>query len=302
MRALWSDRPNCSHNVSQKVKRIRRLSELWYCSFSSFAQRSEGRGAFPDLLFTQISGRNFLPELVERSIPELRLSKLCTVPFALTKTPERASTEGARVGSLRGFLILWHGFGPGFSFSGNGLRVKTQRVKTSENFSEESNLPRRFRRYAEILSNPGKMWYLLSSEKSSEISSANIFFSSAKFSEVFTLCVFTLWLFPNFGGADFCPGFGVGFFFPVPKNPRQNPHQNPCQFWNIFPTGFSGCLSLVYVSAIGCPYFHVDKPRLASLTFRARNVQWHKPEMVDSVNRFSKGKIHAKSTLQTLYF
>ena len=29
MRALWSDRPNCSHNVSQKVKRIRRLSELW---------------------------------------------------------------------------------------------------------------------------------------------------------------------------------------------------------------------------------------------------------------------------------
>ena len=27
MRALWSDRPNCSHNVSQKVKRIRCLSE-----------------------------------------------------------------------------------------------------------------------------------------------------------------------------------------------------------------------------------------------------------------------------------
>ena len=29
MRALWSDRPNCSHNVSQKVKRIRRFSDLW---------------------------------------------------------------------------------------------------------------------------------------------------------------------------------------------------------------------------------------------------------------------------------
>ena len=28
MRALWSERPNCSHNVSQKVKRIRRLSDL----------------------------------------------------------------------------------------------------------------------------------------------------------------------------------------------------------------------------------------------------------------------------------
>ena len=27
MRALWSDRQNCSHNVSQKVKRIRHLSD-----------------------------------------------------------------------------------------------------------------------------------------------------------------------------------------------------------------------------------------------------------------------------------
>ena len=27
MRALWPDRQNCSHNVSQKVTRIRRLSE-----------------------------------------------------------------------------------------------------------------------------------------------------------------------------------------------------------------------------------------------------------------------------------
>ena len=28
MRALWSDRQNCSHNVPQKVKRIRRFSDL----------------------------------------------------------------------------------------------------------------------------------------------------------------------------------------------------------------------------------------------------------------------------------
>ena len=28
MRALWSERQNCSRNVSQKVKRIRRLSDL----------------------------------------------------------------------------------------------------------------------------------------------------------------------------------------------------------------------------------------------------------------------------------
>ena len=39
----------------------------------------------------------------------------------------------------------------GVAFAGNGLRVKTQRANTSENFSEESNLPRRFRRYPEIL-------------------------------------------------------------------------------------------------------------------------------------------------------
>ena len=28
MRALWSDRQNCSHNVSQKVKRIRSFSDF----------------------------------------------------------------------------------------------------------------------------------------------------------------------------------------------------------------------------------------------------------------------------------
>ena len=45
-----------------------------------------------------------------------------------------------------------------FSFlTGNGLRVKTQRVKTSENFSEENNLPRRFWRYPERLWNPVKV-------------------------------------------------------------------------------------------------------------------------------------------------
>ena len=43
--------------------------------------------------FTQISGRNFLPELLERSILRLPLSKLCAVPFAL---PNRALFEGER--------------------------------------------------------------------------------------------------------------------------------------------------------------------------------------------------------------
>ena len=72
-------------------------------------------------------------------------------------------------------------------------------------------------------------------------------------------------------------GFRVDFFspfFPVPKTPRKiharihtKIHAN---FENIFPTGFSGCSALVYVAAIGC--LHVNKPRLASLTLRARNL------------------------------
>ena len=45
-------------------------------------------------------------------------------------------------------------------------------------------------------------------------------------------------------------------------------------------------------------YFHADKPRLAGLTFRARNLQRHNPEMVDSMNRVSKEQSKAKSTLQ----
>ena len=43
------------------------------------------------------------------------------------------------------------------AYAGKGLGVKAQRVKTSENFSEESNLPRRFRRYPEILQNSVKV-------------------------------------------------------------------------------------------------------------------------------------------------
>ena len=37
MRALWSDRPKCSHNVTQKVKRISCLSESWGLKNRDFA-------------------------------------------------------------------------------------------------------------------------------------------------------------------------------------------------------------------------------------------------------------------------
>ena len=65
-------------------------------------------------------------------------------------------------------------------------------------------------------------------------------------------------------------GFRVDFFspfLPVPKNPRKihaRIHKIHANFENIFSTGFSGCSALFYVAAIGCPYLHVNKPRLAS--------------------------------------
>ena len=79
-------------------------------------------------------------------------------------------------------------------FSGKGLRVRTSRIKTSENSSEESNLPRRFRRYPEILQNPVKAI----SEKSSEISSANIFFFREVFRSFYPLRFYPLAL------SEFC--------------------------------------------------------------------------------------------------
>ena len=39
MRALWSDRENCSHNVSQKVKRMRRFSNKPLLSKSAVAEQ-----------------------------------------------------------------------------------------------------------------------------------------------------------------------------------------------------------------------------------------------------------------------
>ena len=39
MSALWSDRQICSHNVSQKLKGIKRLSEGWSGKSSSVLER-----------------------------------------------------------------------------------------------------------------------------------------------------------------------------------------------------------------------------------------------------------------------
>ena len=58
MRALWSDRPKCSHNVSHNVKRIRRFSET--------------KLATPPTCYRSLSGPSRLkcPESVPEGVPE----------------------------------------------------------------------------------------------------------------------------------------------------------------------------------------------------------------------------------------
>ena len=51
MRALWSDRQNCSQNVSQKVKRIRRLSDQRYSLFCGRGWWKRGPVCPPALAF-----------------------------------------------------------------------------------------------------------------------------------------------------------------------------------------------------------------------------------------------------------
>ena len=70
------------------------------------------------------------------------LSLTSTLVFRSGGSPFQGSEKAHR--TLAHKTLSGHPGGPG-----NGLRVKTQRVETSENFSEESNLPRRFRRYPE---------------------------------------------------------------------------------------------------------------------------------------------------------
>ena len=80
--------------------------------------------------------------------PELVMKSLTILGATLNILKFRRVSQEGSVGvsprALRGSLRA-------AGLSGNGLRVKTRRVKTSENFSEESNLPRRFRRYPEML-------------------------------------------------------------------------------------------------------------------------------------------------------
>ena len=55
MRALWSDRPNCSHNVSQKVKRIWRLSEFYVVLKGILAGLFRTTSRHKDYVFKEIN-------------------------------------------------------------------------------------------------------------------------------------------------------------------------------------------------------------------------------------------------------
>ena len=73
MRALWSDRPHCSHNVSQKLKRIKRFSELrlnWGQNVS-VATPADRRGETNTIFCTFWAVKNF-----EKSAGDIFLSGL----------------------------------------------------------------------------------------------------------------------------------------------------------------------------------------------------------------------------------
>ena len=112
MRALWSDRQVCSHNVSQKVKRIRRFSELFtirkraeYCFESTVSEKRTHRASLSfgansvsseknsvSLLWhtknrlggeelTELSPRNSVAKKLTDSVFETVLSKTAFSPF-----------------------------------------------------------------------------------------------------------------------------------------------------------------------------------------------------------------------------
>ena len=76
MRALWSDRPNCSHNVSQKVKRIRRI-------FLIVPKVEEGKSGCPGPTYA------LWEELQRRSFAWPSLTK-CFVTWKTGKGGDRA--------------------------------------------------------------------------------------------------------------------------------------------------------------------------------------------------------------------
>ena len=87
MRALWSDRPNCSHNVSQKVKRISRFSD-----FLRFSEVFRGFQRFLEV-FRQFQRPSQSPSQSVIFLSELRVLLLLIV--LSLKTPARCARSPA---------------------------------------------------------------------------------------------------------------------------------------------------------------------------------------------------------------
>ena len=68
MRALWSHRPNCSHNVSQKVRRIKRFSD------QEFIYHPRGKVAI--LIFRKLNLLCICNEILVPPSPQLDLRQI----------------------------------------------------------------------------------------------------------------------------------------------------------------------------------------------------------------------------------
>ena len=93
MRALWLDRQNCSHNVSQKFKRIKRVSELNTNLFFSNFRAAPG---YPSKIFGYPAQKVWFP-WVSRDIPNF-LAPAPSTNFLTPTPPEDIRTQKSGFG------------------------------------------------------------------------------------------------------------------------------------------------------------------------------------------------------------
>ena len=128
--------------------------------------------------------------------------------------------------------------------SGNGLRVKSQRVKLPKTSQKKAIFREDFEDIQKsIKSCKSDIFYLLRNLLKYLLRK---FFSSTKFSEVFTLCVFTLWLFPTSFRIELPPIRSAPF--PPQRGPphgtARDGHEIPNSTGGTSGEGGSGCLGL----------------------------------------------------------
>ena len=142
---------------------------------------------------------------VPLSAPTTTRSSKQKTPKALAGWPRSRTGTGKRGGCTR---VKWVPF-----LLWKRLKGKTQRVETSGKLLRRKQSSAKISKISRntLKSNKSDIFYLLRNLLK-YLSSANIF-ASAKFSEVFTLCIFTLWLFPSpFGVFPVLCRFRIGHF------------------------------------------------------------------------------------------